>query len=414
MNLAYRPILAHWSKLARRTMLACRTMLARRTLLALCAAACAGCVHYAPLAGAYGGPEELPDSIASRYAYPSRALTPESSAVKERRDFVVRDVQLAPAAAGAAAAADGARGAPATTIKFEYYDVGGDEPAPVVLLLPILNGNVRVTRYFAHYFAEQGYAALVMDRDREPIPLALQHVEQTLHRNLLDYRRVLDWITTNPRLDSSKIGVFGISFGGIDAIMLAALDDRVQAVVAGMAGGDLPYLFVNTSYRSVARQVAREMRQTGLSRDALEARLDGQLETDPMELAPYVNAEDVLLVMTRSDWIIPFEAQEALRLKLGEPETLVLPTGHRTSVVYFPLVRSSAYDFFARRFEEIDAERSVPRVSAGNSPSRVAADASAARVAGDASPPPARSSAAAPAAESSVAAASGVKSIPPR
>jgi pimeloyl-ACP methyl ester carboxylesterase len=316
--------------------------------LALIAAA-AGCVHYAPLGEPYSGPQQLPESIAQRYSYDSRPLDPQSGSVRqERRDFVVREVRLAPVVSS------GHPDPLAKTIKFEYFDVGGDEPAPVILLLPILNGNLHVTRYFARYFAEQGYAALVMDRDREPIPLALEHVEQTLHRNLLDYRRVLDWIAANPRFDVHRVGVFGISFGGIDAIMLAALDDRVRAVVAGMAGGDLPYLFVNTTYRSVARQVARQMRRTGLSRDALETRLGVQLETDPMELAPYVNAEDVLLVMTRSDWIIPFEAQQALRLELGRPETLVLPTGHRTSVVYFPLMRSSALEFFARRFMEIE------------------------------------------------------------
>jgi hypothetical protein len=309
----------------------------------------AGCVDYAPLGEPYAGPKPLPKSIAARFAYTSRALDPQSSPVKERRDFVVREIHLGPIVPA------GTPAPLAKTIRFEYYDIGADEPVPVILLLPILNGNLHVTRYFARYFAEQGYAALVMDRDREPIPLALQHVEQTLHRNLLDYRRVLDWIAANPHFDQRKVGVFGISFGGIDAIMLAALDNRVQAIVAGMAGGDLPYLFVNTTYRSVARQVAREIRESGLSRDALEARLEGQLETDPMELAPYVDAEDVLLVMTRSDWIIPFEAQEALRLRLGQPETMVLPTGHRTSVVYFPLMRSSAYDFFARRFSEPDA-----------------------------------------------------------
>lgn len=312
----------------------------------------AGCVDYAPLGEQYSGPKPLPKSLAAKYAYDAHALDPESSPMKERRDFVVREVSLEPIVP------PGDPDPLAKPIRFEYYDIGASEPVPVILLLPILNGNLHVTRYFARYFAEQGYAALVMDRDREPIPLALQHVEQTLQRNLLDYRRVLDWITANAHFDARRLGVFGISFGGIDAIMLAALDDRVKVVVAGMAGGDLPYLFVNTTYRSVARQVARQMRKTGLSRDALEARLGGQLETDPMELAPYVDAEDVLLVMTRSDWIIPFEAQEALRRRLGQPETLVLPTGHRTSVVYFPLMRSSAYDFFARRFSAIGADRS--------------------------------------------------------
>ena len=37
-----------------------------------------------------------------------------------------------------------------------------------------------------------------------------------------------------------------------------------------MAGGDLPYMMVNTSYRGMARQIHRELRETGVSRERLE------------------------------------------------------------------------------------------------------------------------------------------------
>lgn len=338
-------------------------------VVALALSSLAGCVQYSPLDRPYSGPAPLPAKLAARYAYDPPVLHPASTEIEARRTFVVRAVRLAPVEP------DGTADTLAKTIRFDYYDVQSETPAPVVLVLPILNGNLHVTRYFARYFAEQGFAALLMDRDREPIPVALQHVEQTMRRNLLDYRRVLDWIATRPELDSRRIGVFGISFGGIDAVVLAALDDRVDAVVAGMAGGDLPYLFVNTSYRSVARQVAREVHRNGLSRDSLEKRLSAEIVTDPMSLAPYVDARDLLMIMTRSDWIIPFEAQQRLRRRLGGPATMVLPTGHRTSVVYFPLLRSSASEFFAKRFSRSDepAASAAPAAPTGAPASAAAA-----------------------------------------
>src|SRR5690606_5285142 len=177
---------------------------------------------------------------------------------------------------------------------------------------------------------------------------ALPISESVIRQNILDYRRVLDWVDREPELDT--VGIFGLSFGGMAAVMLAALDERVDAIVAAMAGGDLPYLMVNTSYRAVARQIHRSLRKTGMSREGLKERLDELIASDPLVFAPYVDAEEVLLVMTRTDMIVPFEAQERLRAELGEPETLFLPTGHRTSVFYFPLLRSSAYDFFERQF----------------------------------------------------------------
>jgi hypothetical protein len=63
-----------------------------------------------------------------------------------------------------------------------------------------------------------------------------------------------------------------------------------------------------------------------------------------------VDAQRVLLVLTRSDAIVPFESQEELRETMGQPETLYLPTGHRPSVLYFPLLRNSAFEFFQRQF----------------------------------------------------------------
>src|SRR5690606_9256948 len=132
-----------------------------------------------------------------------------------------------------------------------------------------------------------------------PMDDMLEDPEQLIRRNIIEYRRILDWVDREPQL--STVGTFGISFGGMAAVMLAALDERVDAVVAAMAGGDLPYLMMNTSYRAIARQIHRTLRETGLSRERLKAQLDELIATDPLDLAPYVDAQDVLLVMTRTD-----------------------------------------------------------------------------------------------------------------
>jgi hypothetical protein len=92
------------------------------------------------------------------------------------------------------------------------------------------------------------------------------------------------------------------------------------------------------------------LEETGLTRADLEAELEEQIALDPWTLGPYVDAERVLMILTRRDAIVPFEAQEELHSRIGAPEALYLPTGHRTSIVYFPKLRSSAHEFFARQF----------------------------------------------------------------
>lgn len=310
------------------------------------AAGFAGCVRHVPMSEAYDGPAKLPETVAERYAYEDVPTPDEVAPVKERRSFTVKEVTIpfGPTGDELADASDD------DEIVFEYYDIDGEEATPVIVLLPILNGNIRVSRYFARYFTNNGWATLVIDRDSDLLREGLEEPEREIRRNLTAYMRVLDWIEANDQLDDEAVGVFGISFGGMDAVMLAALDERVDAVVAAMAGGDLPYLVLNTSYWSVARRVQKMLRRGDMSRDDLRRHIEEMIDTDPLALAPYVDAEDVLLVMTRTDLIVPFEAQQALRRRLGQPETLYLPTGHRTSVVYFPLLRSSSYEFFTRRF----------------------------------------------------------------
>jgi hypothetical protein len=235
------------------------------------------------------------------------------------------------------------------SIDFEYYDVDGNERTPVVVLLPVFNDQLAIPRFFARYFANQGWAAVVALRGREPLDTFVAPAA-TVQGNLQDYRRVLDWVENEPELDAARIGVFGVSLGAMDAVMLTALDGRVNSLVIAMAGGDLSYLLANTNYRRVVRTIDDLAASQGTSRAALGAKLDAEIALDPLVLAPYVDAERVLMIITRTDAIIPFEAQQQLRTGMGSPETLYLMTGHRTSVVYFLKLRSAAFEFFERHF----------------------------------------------------------------
>lgn len=298
------------------------------------------CTTHVPLAADYRGPEVLPSNVdpLDSIAADLPLVAQDESELRERARFVVHKLTApSPSASG-------------RSIEFEYYDVDGAARTPVIVLLPIFTGAPAIPRFFARYFANQGWAAIVVLRTRDPLEV-LVAPEATVQSNLKDYRRVLDWIAQVPDLDASRVGVFGVSLGAMDAVMLAALDKRVDALVVAMAGGDLPYLVRNTNYRRVVRSVDEIASREGTTREALSERLDAEIATDPLVLAPYVDAERVFMIMTRTDAIIPFEAQERLRASLGSPEALQLVTGHRPSVLLFPKVRSAAFEFFARRFE---------------------------------------------------------------
>lgn len=313
----------------------------RASAVSIVLAACGACTTYVPLADDYSGPHTLPhDGPLALAEQPSQPIEVAADVeARTRAHFVVRQLELP--------SADD----PAASIAFEYYDVDGDARTPVVVLLPIFNGQLGIPRFFARHFANEGWAAVVVTRGRDPLD-ALTAPKEIVEGNLQDYRRVLDWIEQEPELDASRIGVFGVSLGAMDAVMLTAFDRRVHSLVIAMAGGDLSYLLANTNYRPVARTIDHMAADLGTSREALGAKLDAAIELDPLAVAPYVDAERVFMILTRTDAIIPFEAQQRLRAELGSPEALYLLTGHRLSVVFFPLLRSAAFEFFARRFAQ--------------------------------------------------------------
>ena len=318
---------------------AVRSTIPRVLLWTFFSNALVGCVLHSPLAQSYRGPVPLPIAIADEFSGPSLPVLSHSELLKQRSRFTVRTVTI-PMGDDASA-----------PIRLEYYDLPGDAQTPVIILLPILNGHLFVTRHFARFYANRGYAAVIVDgNEGESFTQYLRTPENKIRETVWEHKRVLDWVMQNPEFDPDSIGVFGISLGGINSVILSALDDRVDATVAVMAGGDLPYIFRNTTDRSVIRAASSVTGRRGLTKNDLALHLEQSIATDPLELAPYVDAEKVLMVLARNDTVVPFEKQQELRTMMGNPEAVYLPTGHWTSAVFLPVVRRTSYQFFARRF----------------------------------------------------------------
>ncbi len=74
-------------------------------------------------------------------------------------------------------------------------------------------------------------------------------------RELRDYRRIISWLKNNYPDKAKKVGVIGYSMGGAVAIMLAATEDRIDAVVA-----DSPYMDIIASGKRWIKRMKQPMR----------------------------------------------------------------------------------------------------------------------------------------------------------
>jgi pimeloyl-ACP methyl ester carboxylesterase len=322
-----------------------RTTRNGRILLAAVAAnVVAACATVQPLDDSAREPASMPKSIADRFCY---AASPPGNTVtlqKEKRAYRIYDVSMDP---GVDESGDD------SPITLEFYVPDGIESAPVILVLPILNGQKHLVRPFATHFAKHGYAAVIVDTlQRRTLLEDLIHPEDAIRRTVMRHRRVLDWIEAQPGLDANRIGVFGASLGGFNALYLAALDDRVRAVVPALVAGDLPYVMMHSNERRIVEAVEGAKAELSMSDDELQAYLENRLATDLLTVAPHVDPARILMVIAKRDKAVPYEKQVELREALGSPEAVYLPAGHVTTAAYIFSLRSRARKFFDRKLAD--------------------------------------------------------------
>jgi acetyl esterase/lipase len=289
----------------------------------------------------YQTPEPLPQAYLEQFCYEAAPIIDELELIKEKRSYRLFEVTIN---SDLEAVGDDA------PINFDFYEPESDAPAPVVLLLPILNGTMHLMRPFATKFVKNGYAALIIDTSQGSTLIAdLAHPEDAIQRTVQRHRRVIDWVESRPNLDASSLAVFGASLGGFNALFLAAVDERVRAVAPALIGGSLPYVLVSSDQRRIIRATDNLKATMSLDDDQLMEYLSANIQSDPLAIAPHVNADRVLMVMTKFDKTVPYDAQLRLRGAMGSPEAITLPAGHITAAAYLFYLRTRVLRFFDRK-----------------------------------------------------------------
>jgi dienelactone hydrolase len=312
-----------------------------------------GCAHTS-LRPHHAAPPSLPAQIVAEFACPRKQdFGCRIEVTEQTANYVLKRVHLK-------ASDDGTN--TDRQIALDFYDLLGKEKPPVVLVLPMSGGGYSIERHFASYFANRGYAAVIVHRDRIPKDQQMiENLNPMIRRMVLDHKRVIDWLETVPDVDAGRVGIFGISLGGIKGAMLAPLDNRIQAAIIGLAGGDLPYILAHSTEPGLTKKREEFLKAKSLTPDQAEAALRKMLTRDPLLYAPYVDPRKVLLVLARYDTVVPIAKGLELKEKMGNPETIMIPAGHYTAVLSIPYIKSQSFDFFEKRFAEVSGELPAKR-----------------------------------------------------
>jgi len=301
----------------------------------------AGCCHL-PAARSPRSAQIVPASICEQVAYTRcnpLACTESNLLVTAR--YTVRRVVM-PSASSLAWTN--------RALALDCYAPATSNKVPAILILPILGGEYPLENHFARYFARHGMAAVIVRRDKMLRPERIEDINAALRHAAIDARQALDWIESRPELDSSRIGMFGVSMGGIRGAFLLPIEPRIRAAVLGLAGGDLPWILKHSEEPGIKRRRPALLKQAGIAEEDLEEHLRASITCDPLSVASAVDPRKVLLVLAACDTAVPVKKGWELRKAMGKPETLLFPTGHYTTLLFVPYIRSQCLKFFRERF----------------------------------------------------------------
>ncbi len=213
---------------------------------------------------------------------------------------------------------------------------------------------------FARQYAELGYVTLAPDclTAGERIGFGLQPYDTSnfckdcprmspMGKMLWDHMQAVDVLCETKHVDSARVGVVGHGFGGVNALMLAAFDERIQACVAScaftrFADDPHPERWVRNGEFACLPKLA----------DAVKT---GKFPFDWEHILALAAPSPVLLLTARKDARLPNtrSCEKAVRLArriyepLGEPDALQICV-HDEGSTLTPRLLQLAAEWFER------------------------------------------------------------------
>jgi len=238
------------------------------------------------------------------------------------------------------------------TVHAEYFCPTGLARRPAVVVLHILGADFALSRYVATRLAERGVAALFLKLpyygERRPADPGKRFLSGDVERSVLamrqgvcDVRRAAAWLASQPEIDPGKIGVMGISLGGIVASVAAAVDPELNRAALLLAGGDLAQVLWQMPEGAKYRTLWLESGKTFADLKALTKPFD------PLTYAPRLVGKRVMMIAGNVDEVIPPASTRALWNAAGRPPIHWFDCGHYSAVGFLlPAIRETV-DFFA-------------------------------------------------------------------
>jgi cephalosporin-C deacetylase-like acetyl esterase len=225
-----------------------------------------------------------------------------------------------------------------------------DQKLPCVILMHGLGGDKSMLKMLWPMLTNAGYALFAIDaqyhgerKPKDALPffgVYPYYSRDALIQTVIDLRRAVDYLETRSEIDPKRIGYIGASMGGILGAMFAGVDDRVQAPILLVAGGNWK-MMMDKSVLSLFR----ENRESQAAKE-IERAMKAMDIVDPIHWVGRISPRPVLMINGDADDVVPVEANRALHEAAREPKKIVwYKGGHVPPPTELPNVLNTVMDW---------------------------------------------------------------------
>lgn len=299
------------------------------------------CAHYR-CDPSYTGPIPRSTDMQEYYSYPTQEVEAKIEVINEKKRYTIKKIEFS-----STINLFGTE-----NIKIDYYQQKQPGKFPTVIILPISGGVDFSVKCFARCFAKHDFNCAAVHNRKADLDNtgSAEEIEDYFRQTVLDNRQVLDYLITREEVDENKIGCLGLSLGGIKASLVSGADERIKCCVLGLAGGSIADITISSREKKIKDSIKKFI-DDGASTEDIHTELSEKVATDPLKLAGYIDAENVLMYIASFDMVVPRKCGDKLREAIGKPEVIYLPTGHYTSFLLLPYAEMKSLSFFRKKFE---------------------------------------------------------------
>jgi dienelactone hydrolase len=237
------------------------------------------------------------------------------------------------------------------TVHAEYFRPKREGRRPAVVVLHILGADFALSRYLASRLADQGVAALFVKlpyygerrprgEDKRFLSTDIERSVLAVRQGICDVRRAVAWLAARPEIDPNRLGVTGISLGGIVSSVAAAVEPSIQKGAFLLAGGDLASILWEmpeaAKYRDAWIKSGRGFQDLKVLTDPF----------DPLTYADRLRKKKIIMMAGNVDDVISPASARALWEAAGRPPITWYDCGHYSAVGYaLPAIRRTV-EFF--------------------------------------------------------------------